>query len=254
MIDRSDPRQPFRQVADALRQQILTGELAPGSKLPSIRSLEQTYDVSPTTVQRALRTLKAEGLVVGAQGTGTFVRERRPHVHQSASYTTRRGDEARLTWAEDAARQGMVGTQTIGFVGTVEAPADVAARLDMEEGDPVAVRRRIILLDGDRVQLADSYFPPRIAAGTDLASPKKIRGGTPAALERLGVTLKEFLDEVSFRLATAGETRDLEIPEGSWVIQILRTTYDVSDVPVEVDRMIMLPERHVLRYRLPSQI
>ena len=47
---------------------------APGARLPSTRTLVQQHGVSPVTVQKALRTLEARGLVETRPGVGTFAR------------------------------------------------------------------------------------------------------------------------------------------------------------------------------------
>jgi DNA-binding transcriptional MocR family regulator len=47
---------------------------APGARLPSTRSLVAEYQASPVTVQKALQTLAAQGLIESRPGVGTFVR------------------------------------------------------------------------------------------------------------------------------------------------------------------------------------
>jgi DNA-binding GntR family transcriptional regulator len=69
------PVAPWRQVYAALRGQIGGGTLPPGARLPSIRDLSQSYGIALTTAQKALRELKADGLVVTSP-MGTFVAER----------------------------------------------------------------------------------------------------------------------------------------------------------------------------------
>ena len=59
------------QLAAILRRQIESGEIT--DRLPSITELTREHDVAPNTVQRALRVLKAEGLIIGRPGRGTFV-------------------------------------------------------------------------------------------------------------------------------------------------------------------------------------
>ncbi|NIH79160.1 aminotransferase-like domain-containing protein [Amycolatopsis viridis] len=63
-----------RIVAD-LRAWIATAQ--PGARLPSTRALVAQYAASPVTVQKALRTLAAHGLVESRPGVGTFVRAAR---------------------------------------------------------------------------------------------------------------------------------------------------------------------------------
>ena len=76
MIVRGTPVPPWRQLTAILRSRIQSGELPPGTQLPSALSLSGTYDVSVPTVRKAITQLKAEGLVVGVAGYGVFVAER----------------------------------------------------------------------------------------------------------------------------------------------------------------------------------
>ena len=69
-----DSRPASLQVADALRREIASGALAPGDKLPSIRSLAERFGVAPMTAQSAIDALRSEGLVYASPGRGTFVR------------------------------------------------------------------------------------------------------------------------------------------------------------------------------------
>lgn len=71
------PAKPkWAQLADHIRQQIASGELAPGDKLPSTSQLCQQHGVSAIVVRQAIFALRTEGLVEGVQGVGVFVAER----------------------------------------------------------------------------------------------------------------------------------------------------------------------------------
>lgn len=76
MIDKDLDVPVYVQLADILRDQIRSGELAPRRPLPSIRTLQQTYDVSDGTVKKAVAVLRAEGLVRTVTGRGVFVVDR----------------------------------------------------------------------------------------------------------------------------------------------------------------------------------
>ncbi|MEV0423644.1 winged helix-turn-helix domain-containing protein [Streptosporangium canum] len=68
-------RPGYLQIADDLREQIRRGTLAPGDPLPSTTQLATTYDASLSVVKLAVGVLRAEGLVIGQQGKGVYVRE-----------------------------------------------------------------------------------------------------------------------------------------------------------------------------------
>jgi DNA-binding GntR family transcriptional regulator len=75
-LDPDDARPPFRQIADALRASIESGELAPGAKLPPLPALVAEYDVSTNTARAAVAALREAGLVISRQGKGAYVRTR----------------------------------------------------------------------------------------------------------------------------------------------------------------------------------
>ncbi len=63
----------YRRIADDLRQQITSGELATGQRLPSEAELMRRYEVSRGTARQGLALLEATGLVSAVHGKGRFV-------------------------------------------------------------------------------------------------------------------------------------------------------------------------------------
>lgn len=70
------PQAKWQALADHIRAQIASGELAPGDRLPSTAELCRTHGVSAIVVRNAMIALKAEGLVEGVPGVGVYVAER----------------------------------------------------------------------------------------------------------------------------------------------------------------------------------
>ena len=71
----------YVQVAGLLRGRIEAGELT--SRLPSLKTIAQQYDVSHITAEKAIQVLKDEGLVESVVGKGTYVKRLaldHPHV------------------------------------------------------------------------------------------------------------------------------------------------------------------------------
>ncbi|MGQ0777543.1 MAG: GntR family transcriptional regulator [Pseudonocardiales bacterium] len=246
------PVSRYQQVADQLREAIIAGEYPPGQSLPSESALAEQYGLNRTTINKAVRLLAAQGLVTVEHGRGAFVRTPRPVMHVSTSYVTQVGDQPRASWKSEAERLGMRGTQELAYVGAVSAEEDVAALLEVEPRATVAVRRRVMSLDDEPVQLADSYYPLDLVQGTPIAESRKLPGGTVAALERLGLELGDFEEHVSSRAATPQERQALRLAEGVPILVLMRTTYTIDGRPVEVSKALLAADRHQLIYRLPA--
>lgn len=72
------PQAKWQALADHIRGQIASGELAPGDRLPSTAELCRLHGVSSIVVRNAMIHLKAEGLVEGVPGVGVYVADQRP--------------------------------------------------------------------------------------------------------------------------------------------------------------------------------
>ena len=70
-----DSRPIYEQVKDGLRRLVMTGAIAPGDKLPSVRQMAAALAINPNTIQRAYAQLEMEGYVYSVAGRGTFVAE-----------------------------------------------------------------------------------------------------------------------------------------------------------------------------------
>jgi len=71
-IDYRDARPIYEQVKDGLRRLVVTGVIAEGEKLPSVRSLASSLAINPNTIQRAYEALEAEGYIYSVTGKGSF--------------------------------------------------------------------------------------------------------------------------------------------------------------------------------------
>ena len=67
-----DARPIYEQVRDGLRHLIVTGAIAQGEKLPSVRAMAANLAINPNTIQRAYGELEAEGYLVTEAGKGAF--------------------------------------------------------------------------------------------------------------------------------------------------------------------------------------
>ena len=72
ILNYRDSKPIYEQVKDGFRRLILSGMLATGEKLPSVRELAAELAINPNTIQRAYRELETEGFIYSIAGKGSF--------------------------------------------------------------------------------------------------------------------------------------------------------------------------------------
>ena len=71
----SDNRPIYAQIIEHIKRAIVSGVLAAGDRLPSVRELAAEAGVNPNTMQRALAELERAGLVYSQRTSGRFITE-----------------------------------------------------------------------------------------------------------------------------------------------------------------------------------
>lgn len=153
-------------------------------------------------------------------------------------------------WTDLAAQAGRVGTQDLRLVEETVPPTDVTEALGLPPGESAVLRARVIRLDGQPIELADSWYPLSIASNTPLGEARKIKGGAVTLLADLGYTAHEVREDVSVRASGPGEASVLNIQEGDPLLVLFRTSLNSDGVPFEVSTMRMVAAGRHLRYRL----
>jgi DNA-binding transcriptional MocR family regulator len=166
---------------DEAERAIATGALGPGEQLPTVRSLAEALELSPTTVAAAYKELARRGLVVGEGRRGTFVRDAAPVSAPLTDAPLPPGVRDLRSGDADPARRPdlqpvLAGlrhlTDTYGGAATVPELAELAAGTYEADGIPVTrvaavggaldgIERVLVarLRPGDRVAVEDpGYF------------------------------------------------------------------------------------------------
>ncbi|MFF2494084.1 GntR family transcriptional regulator [Agromyces sp. NPDC058064] len=74
-IDLAAAAAPYEQLQRAVVAAVANGQLAPGSKLPTVRGLAEQLGLAVNTVAKAYKALEADGVIEGRGRNGTFVAE-----------------------------------------------------------------------------------------------------------------------------------------------------------------------------------
>lgn len=92
VIAPGDGRSLMRQITDAVRMQITTGDLVAGARIPSVRGLAEQLGINPNTVAKAYTQLTSEGWLSSQPGQGLFVAPQRQRL--DSDERQRRFDDA----------------------------------------------------------------------------------------------------------------------------------------------------------------
>lgn len=198
----------WRQIADAIRLDIVGGKLANGDRLPTEALLATRFSANRHTVRRALAVLAEEGVVIAEQGRGTFVKSIR-----RLSYPI--GKRTRF-------REGLKGQANSVVTNTLgdridNASAQVAEALGLKPGAKVVRLEAVSLADGvplsrSTTWLAYRQFPDFAARLTELNSITR-------AFESYGFPdYVRATTRISARHADVEETRLLGLAPGAIVL------------------------------------
>ncbi|MGD6744872.1 GntR family transcriptional regulator [Streptomyces sp. BH106] len=251
----SSDKAKYLQIAEDLAAQIKSGMMAPGAPVPSETDLMKRYGAASGTVRKAIAELRAAQLVETHHGRGSYVRSRPPVQRKSSDRFRRAHRKAgKAAYLAEAEQSGGVPSVNVLLVGPVDAPEEIAERLEVPAGSKVLARKRRYFRDGTPTEEATSYLPWDVVKDIpEMFAENPGGGGIYARLEEHGHQLAEFTETVSARLATKAEGTALALSPGAPVIHLVRSAFSDSGRVVEVCDTIMAADQFVLDYRFPAR-
>jgi GntR family transcriptional regulator len=145
----------YQQIADNILEQIQTGELQPGARLPSEHDLSQRYNVGRNTIRHALSDLAVKGYVEPVQGVGTFVTE--THFPKTVEFL--------YGFSQEMAQRGKTVTSQVLEAELIPADPFLARVLRIQLGAEVVFLNRLRLVDGKPAAIERAYLPHAFCLG-----------------------------------------------------------------------------------------
>jgi GntR family transcriptional regulator len=216
----------YETVESALAAGIADGSLPPETQLPPEEGLTERFNVSRTTVRKAIQNLIERGLVEVRRGKGTFVTQ--PKITQELTELT--------GFVEDMQALGRSPTARLLDKRIIAADEAVARQLALASGTPVFRLRRVRLADGVAMSFDETYLPRDIGekvADNDLEAEPVF-----ALLEqKYNTPLVEAEYKLEAAAADAVAAEALQVPTGSPIFLIERTSYTTGNRPVDYERL-----------------
>lgn len=239
-------------VADKLRARIAAGVYE--HFVPSRNKLAEEFEVSTLTVTNALRELEVEGLITLQQGRRTRVRHVTRYSWELTSYETGKhaspGDDP---WASQVRAHGRVPGERVS-VYAARAEGDIAEALQVEPGTPLIRRHRWRSVDGQIVQVTDSYFPRSLVRDTPLEDPESVHDprGVLAAIGKPQARIEVVIDAEMPTPEQRAEFDD-DLPSSIPAFYVRHIGYHADGTPLRVMDTIAPCDRNSLTMNLELQ-
>lgn len=211
----------YNRIADALRQQIVSGALAPGDEVPPEGELAAQWQSSRGPVRNALAALRAEGLIETTRGRPSRVLSRKARQAADAYVPFTR-------WAESFGRVPSARTEALGLR---RAGVDTAQALAVEPGTLIVELTRLRLLDGVPTMLERTSFVEHV--GRLLFEVDLDAVSITDYLASRGHTFHGVAHEIDAVAADETDARLLEVDVASPVLRLRRTSVDADGIPFE---------------------
>lgn len=222
----------YYKVAEVLREQIQSGRLRPGERLPSEEELCKLFRVSRTTLRAALGILASEGLIRREQGRGTYVTE--PKFEQTACQL--------LSFSKEMKQRGLKPGAQVLAVEKIPADEQIARKLNINCGELVIMLKRLRLADGEPMGIQIAYIPFSLCP--DLVNEDLSQSLYELLSKKFNINLHKAKDIYYAGTVNPEEAKLLGIPQGSPVFIVERVTFTAQGTAVEYVRSTMRGDRY----------
>ena len=212
----------WRQIADAIRLDIIGGKLAAGDRLPSEALLSQRFSANRHTVRRALSALADDNIVAAEQGRGTFVRSLK-----RLSYPI--GKRTRFRDGLRGQAESLV--TTLLSSSTDEGNARVLNALGLKEGAMLVRMDTLSVADGIPISRSTTWVPH--ARFPDFAERLERFQSTTLVFQSFEISdYSRASTRISARQADVTEAEDLSLTPGAVVLVSEAIDLDAAGTPI----------------------
>jgi GntR family transcriptional regulator len=251
-------------IADSIRMQIETGELAPGASVPTIQEICDRWHCSPASAREALALLREQGLVAGGRGKPLFVRVPHRRAVRSSDRHQAEKDQVRKSESERA----LVGTSEVetgvsieklrfrSDYSVIKASDQLASVTGVAVGAEL-LRREHETVDPEttyRVAWSVSYIPLDLIRANPAIMDAKNEpwpGGTQHQLYTVGIEIMTMIDEVTAKMPTTVDRQLWGLENGVPMLLVRRISVDKLGRIVEVSDAEFPADRTELVFKTP---
>jgi GntR family transcriptional regulator len=237
----------YQQIAEKLRAQIETGELAPGDQLPTELELRDQYSSSRNTIRDAIKRLTSQGFVETRPGQGTFVTRRIDPFVTTLTGDPGKGGDSSVAYLSEVNKLHRSASVKQVKVEIQVPSAEVTRRLRVLPDTQVVSRHESRHIDDIPWSLQTSFYSMDFVTrgATHLLMVEDIKDGAVRYLQdTVGITQVGYTDWVTARLPDKTEQSFFGLADDATVFEIFRTGFDQTGIPLRVTVTVWPADRN----------
>lgn len=235
VVATSQSRTQLGKIKASLREQIDSGIMSEGQKLPSERELSELFSTTRITIKDALVSLETEGLIYREERRGWYVSPERicynplsrSHFHQMIR------------------QQDRIAETKLVSVRSEMAAGEYAQALDIDKITPIHVIERLRYIDGRAVLFVENVLKATLF--TDILSENLIMSLTGIYQDKYGYETKRSRFDVIPTSAPAHVAKALNLAEGQPVLKICRVNYKQDGELMDCELEYWRPDAVMIR-------
>lgn len=216
----------YTQLANQIRSDIYERKFTAGEKIPSEFELSDMYQVSRSTVRKAISVLVDENLLVKAHGKGTFV----------ATESIQQNNPAFLSFTDNAKSMGQtLITKTVGMKHTEPTPSQKNF-FNLKDGDTLLEIERVRSIDNLPICVETTWF----TTDFDFLESANLDGSLYAILQNdYNIYPLGGSKTIELCYASVEEAQLLDIPRGFALMLVEDHVYDSRNLPLHITKQVV---------------
>lgn len=236
----------YKQIYEDMKQTI-EGRLEIGDRLPSEVELIEKYNVSRSTLRRALKLLSNDGLILIKHGKGMFVKS--PGIQMNTSDVVNYDG-----FYEMLTKEGLEVKINLISSEKVIPPKYVAETFGCNETQQIYLIHRMYSIKDMPIGVFFTYFSPEIPLNDELIERMKSQPIRPLIQSEV-ITSDAISYNIEFKKAPSDIAKELKIESNELIANVDQTIYKLYQdeyIPFEVTTIYLLPEMSKFNFFIKS--
>jgi GntR family transcriptional regulator len=226
----------YFQLKEQIRKNILSGGYKEGDLIPSERELGDQYDLSSTTIRRALNDLVQENFLERKAGKGTFVRLNK----------VKRDLRKVIGFTKNMQEMGLIPSTRVISKKLVAANAYARSRLSLDKGAQIVRLERVRMASDIPMMFETRYIRTDICPGIEM---KELDSSLWKVFEeKYGLKPNRHSQNMNITVVTGRSAYLLTLKEGTHVFLIKGVTYVQDNLPIECEESLYRTDKYELAF------